>query len=225
MCGAAATRQRDEVGVTPYGEQEFASDFDVSRETLSRFRLYASKLEKWNRAINLVGRGTMPDLWRRHFLDSAQLLNHLPAKVNRATSWVDLGSGAGFPGLVLALLGAGEVHLVESDMRKSSFLREVSRETGLRVQVHTQRIESLHMPSVDYVTARACAPLPGLVDYARPLLRPGGHCLFLKGSNLDEELTLLRKAGKMHPDFARADVFASESDPQGRILRLGPYSS
>ncbi|MFC4352330.1 16S rRNA (guanine(527)-N(7))-methyltransferase RsmG [Fodinicurvata halophila] len=210
---------------TDYNEETFARDFDVSRETLERFRIYAAKLEKWNQAINLVSRDTLGDLWRRHFLDSAQLLHCLPRAVRPDTCWVDLGSGAGFPGLVLALMSAGEFHLVDSDARKCTFLREVSRETGTPVHIHNQRIDSLSLPTADYVTARACAPLPRLVDYARPLLRPGGYCLFLKGARLDEELTLLRKAGKMPLDISGAEVFPSESDSKGRILRLGPYSS
>lgn len=208
-----------------YGEEQFARDFSVSRETLDRFRIYAERLEKWNRAINLVSRDTLADLWRRHFLDSGQLLKFRVQETGPGTRWVDLGSGAGFPGLALALLGAGEMHLVESDARKCAFLREVSRETNVPVHIHNKRIESLDLPAADYVTARACAPLPRLLDYARPLLRPGGYCLFLKGARLDEELTLLRKAGKMPSEISGAEVFPSESDSKGRILRLGPYSS
>ncbi|WP_022727888.1 16S rRNA (guanine(527)-N(7))-methyltransferase RsmG [Fodinicurvata sediminis] len=207
--------------MTCYTENDFARDLDVSRETLERFRIYATLLEKWNARINLVGRATVPDLWRRHFLDSAQLLSFLPDAPRRV---LDLGSGAGFPGLVLSLLGAGEVHLVESDTRKCTFLREVSRETGSSAIIHNQRIESMELPKMAYVTARACASLERLVDYARPHLMDGGYCLFLKGASLDEELTLLRKAGKMPADPCKAEVMTSRSDKEGRILRLGPFT-
>lgn len=207
-----------------YTEKNFARDLDVSRETLERFQIYAALLQKWNARINLVSRATIPDLWRRHFLDSAQLLSCLPKEAEAPNRVLDLGSGAGFPGLVLSLLGAGEVHLVESDTRKCTFLREVSRETGSTAIIHNQRIENVELPEMAYVTARACASLERLVDYARPHLLDGGYCLFLKGASLDEELTLLRKAGKMPADPCKAEVMASRSDKEGRILRLGPFT-
>ncbi|MGM0561485.1 MAG: 16S rRNA (guanine(527)-N(7))-methyltransferase RsmG [Pseudomonadota bacterium] len=207
-----------------YTEIDFARELNVSRETLERFQVYAALLRKWNERINLVSRSTLPDIWRRHFLDSAQLLAFMNGKSNATLRFLDLGSGAGFPGLVLSLLGAGEAHLVESDTRKCAFLREVSRETGSQAIIHNQRIESLAVPSMDYVTARACAGLDRLVDYAEPHLKEGGYCLFLKGARLDEELTLLRKAGKMPADPCKAEVMASRTDKEGRILRLGPFT-
>ena len=166
-----------------YGPADFARDFHVSRETLAALEAYAALLEKWNRKINLVGRETLADLWRRHFLDSAQLLPLLPERPpGRDLVIADIGSGAGFPGLVLAILGAGEVHLIESDQKKCAFLLEAARAAGADVAIHAQRIEEIAGLEADVITARALAPLEKLLAYARPLLRPGGCALFLRGA-------------------------------------------
>lgn len=203
-------------GTSPYGPAEFQRDLDVSRETLDRLETYATLLQKWNRAINLVGPRTLPDLWRRHMLDSAQLAAHLPPPpADRPLRIVDLGSGAGFPGLVLAILGAGEVHLIESDNRKVAFLREAARLTETPVTIHATRIEAAEPIATDVVTARALAPLPDLLAHAARLLAPGGVGLFLKGRGADRELTLAEKAWKM-----TAERFRSRSDPGGTILRI-----
>jgi len=205
----------------PMSPEEFRQATGVSRETLARLELYASLLGEWNRRINLVGRSTLGDLWRRHMLDSAQLLPLLPpAPTGRARVVVDLGSGAGFPGLVLSILGAGEVHLVEADRRKALFLREAVRQTGADARVHNQRIEAMTPVPADVVTARACAPLTGLLAYAAPFLDAGEDgepcCLFLKGKRADEELTEAGKAWIMS-----VDSFQSRSDSAGTILRIG----
>lgn len=197
------------VSLTPEG---FARLVDVSRETLDRFRAYHDLLAAWNRRINLVGRDTMGDVWRRHFLDSAQLFPLLPPKTRVL---VDLGSGAGFPGLVLALLGVPEVHLVESDQRKAAFLREAVRITGVSATVHPRRIEQVAPFVADAVTARALAPLPQLLQWAARFSGPKTVCLFLKGRHALEELTAAAEAWKM-----RAERFPSVSDPAGTILRL-----
>ncbi len=192
------------------------TELGVSRETLERLETYAGLLGKWNKAINLVGPDTLPDLWRRHLLDSAQLLPLLPpVPAGRPRRLADLGSGAGFPGLVLAILGAGEIHLVESDQRKAQFLREVSRETAAGAQVHQARIEELSPLCADCVTARALAPLDRLLDYADRHLAPGGTALLLKGRGVAAELTQAARRWSMalehHP---------SRSDPAGTILRI-----
>lgn len=202
--------------MSAFGPEAFAAACDVSRETLARLELYAELLGRWNRAINLVGKRTLDDLWRRHFLDSAQLLPLLPPLDGRPRVLADLGSGAGFPGLVLAILGAGEVHLVESDLKKATFLREVARATGAPASVHAARIESLDGLAADVVTARALAPLDRLIAYAAPLLREDGCCLFLKGREAERELTLIDKARKI-----TVDRFPSRSDPEGVVLRIG----
>lgn len=199
----------------PLSPQAFRQATGVSRETLERLRAYAELLGKWNRSVNLVSRNSMGDLWRRHMLDSAQLLPLAPA----ARTWVDLGSGAGFPGLVLALLGAPEVHLVESLARRCSFLREAARVSGAAVTIHHARIETLEPWPADVVTARALAPLDRLLAYAAPFVAPGGQCLFLKGQDVDEELTSAAKSWSMS-----VERFASISDPGGTVLRLKELS-
>jgi 16S rRNA (guanine527-N7)-methyltransferase len=206
--------------LSAYGPADFQAETGVSRETLARLERYADLLASWNAAINLVGPATLPDLWRRHMLDSAQLLPLLPPA--RPVSGpggrvlADLGSGAGFPGLVLAICGAGEVHLIESDLKKATFLRQAARETGTYVTVHATRIERVGGLKADVVTARALAPLARLVAYARPLLTPGGQCLFLKGRGVESELTDLPAA--MQDAVER---IPSRSDPSGCVVRLG----
>ena len=209
-----------QAAIGEFGAAEFASLLGVPRETMANLESYAQLLERWNRSINLVGRDTMSDLWRRHFLDSAQLMAFLPpAPAGRPRRLIDMGSGAGFPGLVLSLLGAGEVHLVESDRRKCAFLREVARTTGARVQVHPVRIEHLENLKADVVTARALAPLDRLLDYAQNLLLPGGVCLFLKGRTVERELAALPANPKM-----RLDSYPSRAARDGVILRIGSGS-
>ena len=194
----------------------FQASTDVSRETMARLQIYAGLLDKWNRAINLVARDSLADLWRRHFLDSAQLWPLLPAPPpGRPRILADLGSGAGFPGLVLAIMGAGEVHLIEADQRKSTFLTEVARATGTDITVHNCRIEDMGALSADVVTARACAPLVRLLGLAAPFLGPGSIGLFLKGRSLGGELTDSTELWKMH-----FDLHPSRTDPAARILRL-----
>ena len=205
--------------------EEFQAGRAVSRETLDKFREYAALLTKWNAAINLVGPKSLPDLWRRHFLDSAQLRAHLPEDPGPERRVIlDVGAGAGFPGMVLALLGCGQVHLVESDQRKAQFLREVARITGAPVTIHPVRVESLQVPDdlppVDVVTCRAFAPLPRLLALTESFLDPKkakkqAVGLFLKGRRAEEELTEAGKTWRLH-----IDRFESETDPEGSILRL-----
>jgi len=184
----------------------------VSRETLERLSAYEVLLRKWQLKINLVGPSTLPDLWRRHFLDSAQLFPLLP---DGARVLVDLGSGAGFPGLVLAILGVPEVHLIESDSRKAVFLREAARAAGVTVTVHNKRIETVTGIAADVVTARALAPLTDLFGWSFPFLGSRGTALFLKGQALDDELAATAKEWTM-----RSERFDSRSDPTGSILRV-----
>ena len=200
----------------PMTPEEFAAAANVSRETLARLERYAELLQKWNRRINLVGRGTIDDLWRRHMLDSAQLLPLIP---DGATSLVDLGSGAGFPGLVLAICGAQNTHLIESDRKKSAFLREAARETGTVVTIHNRRIEESESFQADIVTSRALAPLPKLLYMAGPFTNKHSILLFLKGKHADRELTEAAKEWNM-----RVDRIPSRTDPEGMILRLEAIS-
>jgi len=196
----------------PLGAAGFAGIFPVSRETLARLEAYAALLEAWSTRINLVGRATLADPWRRHILDSAQLRPLVP---DHAKSLVDLGSGAGFPGLVLAILGLSAVELVEADSRKCAFLFEAARITGTPVTVHRTRIEALPARPFDVVTARALAPLDRLIGLAWPWLAADGFCLFLKGAKTAAELTLARRDWKM-----TAVAGPSRSDPRGVVLQL-----
>jgi 16S rRNA (guanine527-N7)-methyltransferase len=187
----------------------------VSRETLARLERHAALLARWQKRINLVGRESLRDLWRRHMLDSAQLF---PLRPEGAKIFVDIGSGAGFPGLVLAIMGVPEVHLIEADARKCAFLGEAVRvtETAASIRIHRGRVEDLDPWPVDVVVARAVAPLTRLLDYAEPFLRGGTVCLFPKGAGVEEELTRSRETWTM-----TVERFPSVSDPSGTILRLG----
>ncbi len=201
--------------VEPLGPEGFREIVDVSRETFGRLNQYADLLIKWQRRINLVGAGTLDDLWRRHMLDSAQLWRLIDSE---ASSITDLGSGAGFPGLVLAILAERRnicVALIESDQRKCVFLNEVIRQSGAKARVYNERLEQVSLPPADVVTARACAPLPKLLGHAYPRVKSNGVGLILKGARVDEELTEARK------DWTMSLVrHTSLSDPSGTILEL-----
>lgn len=184
----------------------------VSRETLDRLAAYLALLERWQPRINLVSRTTLAEAGTRHFLDSAQLHPLLP---DSARVLVDLGSGAGFPGLVLAMLGVPDVHLIESDGRKCAFLREAARVTGTPVTVHNRRIEAVPPFAADVVTARALAPLDDLLALSEPFLGAAGTALFLKGRQAEDELTLARRHWRM-----QAEMIDSITEPEGRVLRI-----
>jgi 16S rRNA (guanine527-N7)-methyltransferase len=163
---------------------------NVSRETNERLNHYMDLLTKWNPRINLVSKSTLNDAWTRHFIDSAQIFDLSP---DEATNWCDLGSGGGFPGLVVAIMGKEmrpdmQVQLVESDTRKATFLRTVARELGLNSKVHSQRIEKIPGMGAQVLSARALAALPKLLGYAMPHLKSGGTCLFPKGETWGKEL-------------------------------------
>jgi 16S rRNA (guanine527-N7)-methyltransferase len=179
---------------------------------LARLEAYAELLVGWSARINLVGANTLGDLWRRHFLDSAQLLAHVPPGTQ---SLVDLGSGAGFPGLVLAILGVPGVELIEADARKCAFLREAARVAAAPVVIRNARIEAAPPRIVDVVTARGCAPLDRLLLLAQPFIGPDTVCLFPKGERAREELTAARQAWTMDATF-----HDSCSDRRGVILCL-----
>ncbi len=219
---------RDVAGGEPSAPMDaagFREHTGVSRETSDRLALYADLLAKWQRRINLVGPKTLPDVWRRHMLDSAQLHPLLP---DSARTVADLGSGAGFPGLVLAALDSERapelrrrIHLIESDTRKAAFLREAARQMGLsdRVSVHARRIDALEPFAVDVVTARALAPVGTLLDYARRLTGGTPLCLFLKGKRLEGELTDAKSAW-----YLKYSLVPSVADPSGTILTIEDFA-
>ena len=196
----------------PLTESAFAEKTNVSRETLRRFRSYADLLVNWQASINLVSENTLKDLWRRHIWDSVQLARFIPKGPCVIT---DLGSGAGFPGLLLSILLDTEVNLVDSSGKKIAFLREAARVTDANVVLHQGRIENLLLPKSDLVTARALAPLDKLLNLAVPVLSPSGRCLFLKGARAEEELTDARKEWKM-----TVERFPSATNANGVILSI-----
>ena len=196
----------------PLGPDGFQKLMNVSRETLDRLVCYVELLTAWNIRINLVSRNTMGDVWRRHILDSAQLYPHIPQGTHLL---IDLGSGAGLPGLILSILGIAEVHLVESDLRKAVFLREAARVTGAAATVHALRIDRVKPFVAQVVIARALAPVAELLEISERFRSVGTVCLFLKGENVQEELTTAVKQWNM-----TAHQSPSLSDPSGCILRL-----
>ncbi|MFG1221989.1 16S rRNA (guanine(527)-N(7))-methyltransferase RsmG [Xanthobacter wiegelii] len=189
----------------------------VSRETFRRLGLIVELLRKWQKTINLVAPATLSEVWSRHIADSLQLINHVAADSAR---WADLGSGGGFPGLVVAAAlserPGADVHLVESDTRKSAFLREVARVAELPVTVHAHRIEQVAQmlaPGTEVVSARALAPLPKLLELAEPFLTAGALGVFPKGRDAERELTEARKGWTLD-----CDLRASVSDREARVL-------
>jgi 16S rRNA (guanine527-N7)-methyltransferase len=199
-----------------FGPEEFAQATGVSRETLMRLKAYVGLLAEWNERHNLIARSTMADVWRRHVWDSAQLLPYIP---DQARSLVDLGSGAGFPGLVLAILlrerPGFRTMLFESTGKKADFLRLAARAAGVVVEVRNARIEDAKPERFDIITARACAPLDKLLRYAQPFQAKGTVNLFLKGQNVEAELTEARKIWKMN-----LKRHQSLTDSSGTILEI-----
>jgi 16S rRNA (guanine527-N7)-methyltransferase len=197
----------------------------VSRETEQRLDRYVELLRVWQAKTNLVAASTLPQLWTRHVADSLQLLTLAPA----ARHWVDLGSGGGFPGIVLACAmaehGEGNVHLVERNTKKAAFLREALRVTGGRGQVHLADIgdyvDSFVGP-VDCVTARALASLNVLLGFAEPLMRTGAKALFLKGQDVDSELTEATKYWNISPRLHPSRTGLGWIVELDRIARLSP---
>jgi 16S rRNA (guanine527-N7)-methyltransferase len=188
----------------------------VSRETLGRIDAFVELLLRWQRAVHLVAPADLGKLWTRHIADSLQLIELAPS----AKQWADLGSGGGFPGLVIALaFGAREngfVHLVESDQRKAAFLREAIRLTHAPAKVYAERVESVAKrlaAEVDVVTARALAPLPRLLALAAPFFAQGIPALFLKGQDVDNELTESTKSWNI-----QATIVPSRTHPHGKIV-------
>ncbi|MDX2028511.1 MAG: 16S rRNA (guanine(527)-N(7))-methyltransferase RsmG [Alphaproteobacteria bacterium] len=211
MSNAAPSSRKSSVPNTPQKERaEFIDRLKVSHETLRKLDRYAKLLAEWNAKFNLIGEATLQYIWTRHFLDSAQLMRFIP---EGAKTLADMGSGAGFPGLVLSIMGFPETHLIESIGKKASFLRTVVGELELNVTVHQARIESLPKLKVDILTARALKPLPELLKLSNYLIKKDSLCLFLKGQSIDTELT----------ESARSWTFKSEkhsslSNPSGCVL-------
>jgi 16S rRNA (guanine527-N7)-methyltransferase len=190
--------------------------WSASRETTEKLDSFINLVITWNRAINLISTGDERTIRQRHLDDSLALLPFLPEDFDRA---IDLGSGAGFPAIPLALATGRHFDLVESDRRKAAFLNEAGRVTGAPVTVHTQRIEQAKLVPAPLVTARALAPLPQLLIWATPLLAPGGVCVFPKGRSAEEELTRASRQWHM-----RVERWPSPHQPESLILRLSELS-
>lgn len=202
----------------------FAEAFGVSRETAEKFESYADLLKQWQKAVQLVAPSTLGLIWSRHFADSAQLMAFCPPN---ARTWLDLGSGGGFPGLVIALMASDKaapvpglrVTLVESDSRKSAFLREVARQTRSAVDILGTRIESPStrdkVGTVEVVSARAVAPLTDLLGLAYPFWGPGTVGLFLKGREVEKEVEAARQAWEFE-----LELKPSLTDSSGRVARI-----
>lgn len=193
---------------------------NVSRETFERLETYERLLRQWQEKINIVANSTLDDLWNRHFLDSFQLMSLISQNVSRETLIADLGSGGGFPGMVLAIAGVSGINLIESDQRKCAFLRNVSRETlrdmpdHCEVKIHNQRIESVNLKA-DIITSRAFADLEKTLAISEHLCHENTQYLLLKPLDIDKELTETTK-----PWYFDHEMTPSRSDPRGGILRL-----
>jgi 16S rRNA (guanine527-N7)-methyltransferase len=201
--------------------------FSVSRETSARLDRFLELLSHWQRTTNLVASSTLPTVWSRHVADSLQLLDLVPRSDPSATpTWVDLGSGGGFPGLVIACALAevpgARIHLIESRARKAAFLREAAQETGAPAVIHCGRIEDVGPPlrlDADIITARGLAPLPQLCDLVAPILKKGAKALLPKGQDLEAELTEATKYWNI--DFVSVP---SRTSSAGRIMVVGALS-
>jgi len=199
-----------------YSPEDFAGDTNVPRETLGDYQRWYELLSKWNKRINLVSSTALDDFWRRHALDSQQLWPFVP---ENAENFIDLGSGAGFPGLAMAIgckaRGQGRVTLVESAGKKTSFLKTVIRELNLPAEAISKRIETLPVRPYNVITARAFAPLPRLLAYSQSFWGGGTIGLFLKGATANEELTQARKTWTF-----TVESYPSRSDITGQILKI-----
>ena len=192
------------------------SKYDVSRETCERLQIFAETLEKWNPKINLVSKNSLRDLWTRHILDSVQVFG-VPTL---GTSWLDIGSGGGLPGIIIAILAAEKapdmkVTLIESDQRKCAFLRNVARECGVKVSVKSQRIEAVVGIQADVLSARALAELSDLLSFSEHHLAQSGTAVFPKGANWKKEVDNARKRWRFE-----CEEITSLTEPEAVILKI-----
>ena len=189
------------------GKDEICAYLNVSRETQEKLAIYVQLLCKWQKRINLVSSSTLPQIWQRHILDSAQLISFLP---KAAKTVMDIGAGAGLPGLVLAILTDHQLHLVESDSKKVAFMRTAIAETGVDAVIHHGRIEELACLHMDVITARALAPLDKLFQLTKAQHHSGLDYLFLKGKGVKQELTALPSSltltAHTHPSITDKDA-------------------
>lgn len=188
---------------------------NVSRETKEKLNIYISLLQQWNKKINLVSNHELDRVWERHVIDSLQLVDYIEPTVKTIA---DLGSGGGFPGLILALVTNVHITLIESDLRKSVFLREVLRQTQTHATVICQRIEQVNKITTDVITARALASLDQLLDFAKNKLNKNGYCLFLKGKLVQSEIEKAQKKWQIN-----YEAMPSKTSADGIILRINQF--
>ncbi|MDG1168122.1 MAG: 16S rRNA (guanine(527)-N(7))-methyltransferase RsmG [Sulfitobacter sp.] len=191
-------------------------DLNVSRETLDKLQAFADLVQKWTSKINLISKPSVPEVWDRHILDSAQLYDLAPSSGH----WIDLGSGGGFPGIVVCILAQGQgadqtFTLVESDQRKSTFLRTAIRELSLDARVLTQRIEEIAPMQADILSARALADLDALLGFAEMHLKPGGTALLPKGAQWEKE----HRDAQIQWSYD-CDPIKSKTNPDAAILKI-----
>ena len=209
-------------GKTSFTKNDFAQNISVSRETLEKLSQYSELVKQRQEQVNLVGPNTLGDIWCRHMLDSAQLFNLINDKNAKI---IDLGSGAGFPGLVLSIMGSSSVFLVESNKKKCRFLSEVVRATNCSAVVHNGRIEAYNdARDFDYIIARALAPLDRLLKLSFSLDRGQARCLFLKGRNYEQELIQAKKKWNMDVQIHKSLSFtlssSAEKEFKGVVLEI-----
>lgn len=186
---------------------------NVSRETFLALEKFAELLLKWNQKINLVSKKIdSEELWQRHIFDSAQMISFIP---ENKTKIIDFGSGAGFPGLILAILGGYQVTLIESDQRKCAFMQEAAAKFNLQAHIITSRIEDVKPLDCDIITSRALAPLVKLLEYAEPFLEKDNFMLLLKGQNVVEEI----REASIYWDF-EYKILPSALNQDGCVLRI-----
>ena len=198
---------------------DFCSFQYVSRETYDKFRIFYETLIKWQKSINLISNSTLESIWSRHILDSAQLYKYTQ---NVNGNILDFGSGAGFPGLILAMMGNENINAVESDEKKCIFIKEVARLSNTKIIIHNSRIEKLKFLKPEIITARALAPLKKLIEYIEDYMKEGESLkhkppklLFLKGKNYKKEILELKKNRNFD-----ISIFPSISDKYGKILYI-----
>ena len=199
--------------------EEFCSYQHVSRETFNKFKIFIEVLLKWQKSVNLISNSTINTIWKRHFLDSAQLYTY---SQDIKGNILDIGSGAGFPGMILAMMGNNNVNLIESDQKKCIFMREVARLTNTKVKIYNCRIEDLDYMKPELIISRALAPLSKLIEYVDNHMNKNieenketPKLLFLKGKNYNNEIYDLLKIKKLE-----IDIFPSITDDFGKVLYI-----
>ncbi len=198
-----------------FDEKSFQEKTGVPRETLENLRIYAGLLKKWQNKINLVSSATLPDLWSRHFYDSFQLKPYFDPSKAEKLQILDIGSGAGFPGLLLSMLGIGEFHMVESNNKKCAFMGQVIRDTKCKAVVHNMRAENLKSFHVDYIISRACAPLDRLLGLGRNFIHDDVVCLFLKGQTAEQEIIRAKEKWAFE-----VEKFTSMTEESAMLLKV-----